>query len=86
MQFDTRTIVLVVGRLTDLASVPCLFNDRMPPSNVIARLDRVLDWLGPGGRMVACDYIRRREIPKPGKRQWSRGDYARGPVVAGRMR
>lgn len=86
MQFDTRTIVLVVGRLTDLASVPGLLVGRMPPSNVIVRLDRVLDWLGPAGRMVASDYIRRREVPKPGKRQWSRGDYARGPVVTGRMR
>ena len=74
MQFDTRTIVLVVGRLTDLASVPRLFDDRMPPGNVIVRLDRVLDWLGPGARMIASDYIRRREVPKPGKRQWSRGD------------
>ena len=80
MLLDTRTIVLVTGRLVDLASMPRLSDAGVTPGNVVARLDRVLDWLGPGGRIVVAEHIRKREVPKAGRRQWSRGDYARGPV------
>lgn len=77
MTLDTRTIVLIVGRLVDLASLPALFNDRMTPHRVSKRLDRVLDWLGPAGCIVASEHIRRREVPPAGKRQWSRRDWGR---------
>lgn len=77
MQFDTRTIVLVTKRLVDLAARPPLFNDRMTPAIIVRRLNRILDWLGTGGRIIASDYIRRREVPAAGKPQWSRRDYAR---------
>jgi len=72
---DTRTIVLITGRLMDLASVPALFNERRTPAMVVRRLDRVLNWLGTSGRVVASEYIKRREVPPPGKRQWKRGGF-----------
>lgn len=77
MRLDTRTIVLVASRLVKLAERPPLFNDRMTPAIIARRLDRVLGWLGTGGRVVASEYIRRREVPAPGKRQWSRKDWGR---------
>lgn len=77
---DTRTMVLVVGRLIDLASKPRLFDDHMTFSKVVRRLDRVLDWMGSSGRIVASDHIRRREVPPPGKKKWARGGYRDDPV------
>lgn len=76
MRIDTRTMVRIVGRLVDLASVPRLFDDRMTPGRVTQRMGRVLDWMGRTGRIVASEHIRRREIPEPGKRKWARGGYA----------
>jgi hypothetical protein len=67
---------MVTGRLVDLASVPRLFNDRMGPDRVTQRMDRVLNWLGTSGRIVASEHIRKREIPPAGKRKWARGGYA----------
>lgn len=72
MQVDTRTIVLIVGRLRALVANPRLFDDRMSPRRVLTRLDRVLNWLGAFGRVVASDYLRRQELPAPGRRRWSR--------------
>lgn len=80
MNFDTRTIVLVTRRLVKLAERPPLFNDRMTPAIISRRLSRILGWLGPCGRAVASDYIRQRELPVPGKREWSRRDWARPGV------
>lgn len=77
MKFDTRTIVLVTARLVKLAEKPPLFNEHMTPARIARRLDRVLDWLGTGGRVITAEYIRCREVPKPGKRQWSRRDWGR---------
>jgi hypothetical protein len=39
-------------------------------------MDRVLNWLGTSGRIVASEHIRKREIPPAGKRKWARGGYA----------
>lgn len=75
MTFDTRTIVLVTGRLVDLASMPAVFDDRMPPARVVRRLNRVLAWLGTSGRVIASHHIRRLEVPPPGKRKWARGGF-----------
>lgn len=75
MTLDTRTIVLVVWRLVDLRGMPRLFDDRMTPSMVGCRMERVLDWLGPSGRIIASDYIHRREVPPSGKRKWQRGGF-----------
>ncbi|MGE3064136.1 MAG: hypothetical protein AB7K67_01000 [Hyphomicrobiaceae bacterium] len=75
MTLDTRTIVLVTGRLMDLASLPRLFDDRMPPARIVRRLDRVLSWLGSSGRIIASEHIKRRSVPPPGKRQWARGGH-----------
>lgn len=76
MNFDTRTVVLVAKRLVELAERPPLFHDRITPAIIARRLDRVLDWLGTGGRIVVADYLRRREVPPPGKRRWSHQDAA----------
>ena len=75
MTLDTRTIVLITGRLVDLCAMPRLFNERMPPHRAAARLNRVCDWLGSTGRIVASEHIRRREVPPAGKRKWARGGY-----------
>jgi hypothetical protein len=75
MLLDTRTIVLITGRLVDLCSMPRLFDDRMTPAIAARRMDRILDWLGSSGRIVASEYIRRREFPPPGDRKWRRGGY-----------
>ena len=79
MTVDTRTLVLVIGRLVNMASMPALFNDRMPPMRVANRLSRVIDWAGSSGRIVASEHIRRRETPAPGKRKWARGGYRPDP-------
>lgn len=75
MTIDTRTLVLVIGRLVDLASMPALFNDHMSTMRVSNRLARIIDWAGSTGRIVASEHIRRRETPPPGKRKWARGGY-----------
>lgn len=73
MRLDTRTIYLVADRLTRLASAPRLFDDRMTPARVSRRLARVFAWLGPSGRAVVSERIRRGSgAPPPGTRQWQR--------------
>ena len=75
MIFDTRTIVLVVDRLLKLRDRPPLFSEGMRPDRISQRIDRVFNWLGLSGRVVAGDYVRRRETPPSGKRKWARGGF-----------
>ena len=76
MRFDTRTIVLVTKRLVDLAERPPLFHERITPAIIMRRLQRVLDWLGMGGRTIAAEHIKHRTLPAPGKKQGAKGDGA----------
>lgn len=84
MRIPLRAAVLVVRRLETALARPALFCDRMPPSRLQRRRERVLAWLGWGGEVVVADYLRRNELPRHGGivlQRWT-GSSA-GPIGSG---
>jgi hypothetical protein len=64
MVFASGVVWKVHLRLRDLAARPRLFNDRMPPRRVHARIERFRRWCGPILWAVLCDYEHRRMQPR----------------------
>ena len=68
MRLSLSAVAKVVRRLEDQLARPALYNDRMPPSRVRSRYNRVLGWLGPIGRARVdgwCVPGERRYVPPP---------------------
>lgn len=59
-------------RLRDLVRRPRLFDDRMPPGRVRARLERFRRWCGPLLWQVLCTCEVKREPPPADVGKWRR--------------